>query len=112
MKRAITTTIIMVATVAAAVVVWFWALRPFGFASYLSSTEATDTEIIRQYWPHRLVEPEWINAGPDRLDRLMKWHSAETVVRLSVVGVLWVAIVGGVGYGFVRRRRTQTPASL
>jgi len=107
MTRTITLTIVTVATVAAAIAVWFWALRPLGFASYFSSTDATDADIIRQYWPHRLVEPEWISATPDRLDRLMKWHIYETVARLSVVGVLWFIIAGGSVYRFVRGRRLR-----
>jgi hypothetical protein len=104
MKRTITMTIIAAATVAAAAAVWFWALRPLGFASYLSSTWATDVGIIRQYWPHRLVEPEWISATPDKLDRLMKWHIYETAARLSVVGLLWSIITGRAVYRFVRGR--------
>ncbi|NOS69671.1 MAG: hypothetical protein HOP33_07055 [Verrucomicrobia bacterium] len=103
----VTITVIAVATVAAAAVVWFWALRPLGFASYLSSTGVTEADIIRQYWPHRLVEPEWISATPDRFDRLMKWHIYETLARLSVVGVLWFIIAGGAVYRFVRGRRLR-----
>src|SRR5216117_3176868 len=45
MKRALRITMGTAATVATAAVVWFWALRPLGFAAYLSFTEATDTEI-------------------------------------------------------------------
>jgi hypothetical protein len=107
MKRNITMTIVTVATVAAAAAVWFWALRPLGFASYLSSAGATNADIIRQYWPHRLVEPEWISAKPDGFDRLMKWHIYETVARLSVVGVLWFIIAGGAAYRFIRARRPR-----
>jgi hypothetical protein len=107
MQRTITITIVAVATVAAAAAVWFWALRPLGFASYFSSTGATDADIIRQYWPHRLVEPEWISATPDGLDRLMKWHMTETAARLSVVGVLWFIITGGAVYRFIRVRRLR-----
>jgi hypothetical protein len=99
--------ILILATVAAAAAIWFWALRPLGFASYLSSTEATDADIIRQYWPRHLVEPEWIKAPPDGHDRLMKWHLAETVARLSVVAVLWFIITGGAVFRFIRRRRPQ-----
>jgi len=99
--------IFILATVAAAAAIWFWVLRPLGFASYLSSREATDADIIRQYWPHRLVEPEWITTSPDGHDRLMKWHFAETVVRLSVVAVLWFIIIGSVVFRFIRGRRRQ-----
>jgi hypothetical protein len=74
-------------TVAAAMVIWFWALRPLCFASYLTSTGSSAADIIRQYWPHRLVEPEWVSTTPDRL---INWHLRETVARLGVVAVLWL----------------------
>ena len=109
MQRTITITIVGVATIATAAAVWLWALRPLGFASYLTSTGASDADIIRQYWPHRLVEPEWVSATPDRL---MNWHMAETGARLSVVAVLWLLISGGAIYGFVRRRRVRPNKSL
>jgi hypothetical protein len=79
-----------------------------GFASYLSSTGASDAEIIRQYWPHRLVQPEWVSDNPSRL---MNWHLAESFVRITLVGGLWlmfVAIVGrGVTFSPVWRRRKK-----
>jgi hypothetical protein len=52
-----------------------------------------------------LIEPEWISATPDRLGRLMKWHNYEAVARLSVVGVLWFIIAGGVAYRFDRQQK-------
>jgi len=94
MQRIITITVIAVTTVAAVAAVWFWALRPLGFASYLSSTGATDADIIRQYWLYCLVELEWISATPSRLDRLMKWHIYETAARLSILAALWLLTVG------------------
>jgi hypothetical protein len=112
MKRITTMTIVTAATFAAVAAAWLWALRPLGFASYLSSTGATDTDIIRQYWPHRLVEPEWISATPDGLDRLMRWHSYETMARLSVVAALWLLVVEGFLYGVIRRRRVRPNHSL
>src|SRR5213592_1657588 len=104
MRRTITMTIIAAATVAAVTAVWFWALRPLGFASYLSSVGATDAEIMRQYWPHRLIEPEWISATSNSMDRLMKWHIYETTARFSAVGVLWFIVVGGTLYRICRGR--------
>jgi hypothetical protein len=104
MKRTIAITIVIAAIVAAAAAVWFWALRPLGFASYLSSTGATDADIIRQYWPHRLVEPEWVSTKPDRL---MNWHLTETIARLSVLGVSWFTIAGGAVFRFKRRWRLR-----
>ena len=112
MKRTIAMTIVTVATVAAPATVWFWALKPLGFASYLSSTDATDADVIRQYWPHRLVEPEWISATPNRLAKLMKWHISETAARLSVVGMLWFIIAGGAVCRFVRGRRLRPNNAL
>jgi hypothetical protein len=102
MQRSITISIVAVATVAAAAAVWFWALRPLGFFSYLTSTVATDADIIRQYWPHRLVQPEWVSDTPDRL---MKWHFVETVARLAVVALLWFIVVGGFTFRFLRGRK-------
>jgi hypothetical protein len=107
MKRNFTMMIVTVATVAAAVAIGFWALRPLGFASYLASTGATDVDLIRQYWPHRLIDPAWISATPDGLDLLSKWHMTETVARLSVVGVLWFIIVGGAVCTFIRGQRLR-----
>ena len=98
----ITGTVMILMTVAAAMVVWFWALRPLCFASYLTSPGASDADIIRQYWPHRVVEPEWVGATPDRL---LNWHITETVARLVVVSVLWLLITGVVAYGLIRRSR-------
>ena len=92
------------AAVAAAVAIWSWALRPLGFVSYLTSTGATDIAVIRQYWPHRLIDPTWISATSNGLDLFSKWHMTETVARLSVVGVLWFIVVGGVVYRFIRKQ--------
>ncbi len=109
MQRTITIAVIALATVAAAAAVWFWALRPLGFASYLSSTGASDADIIRQYWPHRLVQPEWVSATPDRL---MNWHFAEVCARLAVVAVSWSLTVGGFFYGVIKRRRVRPNQAL
>ena len=85
----------VLATVAAATVIWFWALKPLGAASYLTSSGASDADIIRQYWPHRLVEPEWVSTTPGRF---INWHLMEMRARLAVVAVLWLAVAGGVAY--------------
>ena len=108
-SRTVTRKIIAVATFAAAAAVWFWALNPLGFVSYLSSTGATDADIIRQYWPHRLVEPEWISASPDKFDRLVKWHTAEVGARLSVVGLLWFIVTCGCVYRSFSRTHSVEP---
>lgn len=101
-RCAITGTVMILMTVAAALAVWFWALAPLSFASYLTSPGASDADIIRQYWPHRLVEPEWVRRPRDRL---LHWPLMETVARLAVVSVLWLFVTGGVVYGLMRKRR-------
>ncbi len=105
MQRSITIAAIALATVAAAAAVWFWALRPLGFASYLSSTGASEADTIRQYWPQRLVQPEWVSATPDRL---INWHFAEMWTRLAVVAVTCSVTVGGFLYEVIRRRRLRS----
>jgi len=75
-----------------------WAIRPLGFASYINYTGATDADIIRQYWPHHLVQPEWVSDDPSRL---MNWHFTEATVRVALVGLLWIGFVGTFGRGVV-----------
>jgi hypothetical protein len=88
-------------TVLAGVAVYFWALRPLGFASYLSSTWASEADIIRQYWPHRLVPPDWVSDTPSTL---MNWSLVEAVSRLTVIVVFWLLIIIGLGGGVNLRR--------
>jgi hypothetical protein len=101
MKRAGTMIVVAVVTVAAASAIWLWALRPLGGASYLHSSTETEADIIRRYWPQRLIEPEWVSARPD----LMSWTITETFVRLSVIGLVWCVIVARAVYVVGRRRR-------
>ena len=94
---------VIASALAAGAATWFWVLPLFGFASYLSPPNATDIEIINQYWPHRIIQPEWFSATPGRLERLMKWHAAEGFARLSVVGVLWFTVASGSVWKYLRR---------
>ena len=88
-------------TVAAAMTIWFWALTPLGFVSYLTSPGTSDANIIRQYWPNRLVQPEWVSTTPDRL---INWHVTEAAARLGVVAVSWLFVAGGATYGLARKK--------
>jgi hypothetical protein len=111
MTRQTRITLAVAATVLAGVLVYFWALRPLGFASYLSSTRSSDADVIRQYWPYRLVHPEWVSEVPDRL---MNWHLAEAATRLALTGGLWLAFIVIVGRGVTftpvwRRRGKPNP---
>jgi len=65
--------LVMAATAVCGLAIPSWALRPLGFHSYLSSANASDAEIIRQYWPDRLVPPDWVSSVPDRM---MNWMFA------------------------------------
>ncbi len=102
MKRALLLSTLLIATIAAFVAVKRWAIVPFGFHSYLSSDGETDAEMIRRYWPHRLIQPEWMGPG-DRGFAL--WHVAEAGARVSVVVVLW-SMVGLAGWKLAQRSRT------
>ncbi len=114
MTRTTRITLVMAATVLSGVLVYCWALRPLGFASYLSSTRASDADIIRQYWPYRLVQPEWVSDVPSRL---MNWHLAEAIARLALTGGFWLAFIGIVGRGVTftpmwrRRGKPQSGAN-
>jgi hypothetical protein len=96
MTRTNRITLVIAAAALASLLVYFWALRPLGFFSYLISAGVSDADVIRQYWPHRLVQPEWVGVGPSQL---MNWHFAETAARLALTGGFWLAFVGIVGRG-------------
>lgn len=96
--------IILAMCVAAAAAIWFWALRPLGFVSYLSSTGTSEAEIIRSYWPNRLVQPEWVSASPDRI---MNWHFVETITRLVAVSVVWCLALAAAAYATSKNRRAK-----
>jgi hypothetical protein len=109
MTRTTRITLVAAATILSGVAVDLWALRPLGFASYLSSTAAGEADIIRQYWPHRLVEPEWVSSVPGRL---LNWHLTEAIARLALVFALWllfICVAGrGVAFTLVWRRGRKT----
>ncbi len=93
-------TLVAAGTILSGVAVYFWALRPLGFASYLGSTGTSDADIIRRYWPHRLVQPEWVGAGDSRL---VNWHLTEAIVRLALVFTVWLLFICVVGRGVTFR---------
>ena len=86
-KRALSLEIAAITLVALAITFW-WALDPILTAIFLMTNRAlTDAELIRQIWHFRLVQPEWI--GPP--DQFWRWQQAETLARLTVVFVGWLA---------------------
>jgi hypothetical protein len=106
MKQMPAMLIVVGATLGAAAAIWFWALRPLSF-HYVSSTSATDADIIRQYWPHRLIQPEWVTPAKGTGERLMKWHLTETGARVVVVLLPWLAMIGWI-YGRNTRDHSST----
>jgi hypothetical protein len=60
---------------------WATATASF-FIMYSNGT--TDLEIINQYWPHRLIQPQWLGSNYGELDLLMKWSNMELLARLAV----------------------------
>lgn len=77
-----------VITLAAFVLVWFWALPPLlAPLLYLHPTDWTDADIVRAIWHFRLVQPEWVSTPSD----YTRWSLAETLARLAVVFLGWLA---------------------
>jgi hypothetical protein len=94
---------IAVVTLIAAAALRLWALPPLYISGdYLTTTDATDADIIHQYWPHRLVQPEWVSSKPDWF---VNWSHAEVAVRSSLVGFGWLVATGGLIYGYIRLRK-------
>jgi len=75
-------------TVGAAILTWFWALVPILSGFYFGPR--TDEEIIRRFYPYRLIQSEWVGKT-DHL--LFSWSAWESGVRLLVLVALWL---GGV----------------
>ena len=97
------------ATIVAGALVWFWALRPVGFASYLTPSGTGSEEIVQIYWPFRLVEPSWLGGTPNSLDQLMRWHYTEALLRLVAIVIPWLLLAAF----FVRRSRLGVvPSSI
>ncbi len=75
-------------TLLAFALAWFWALPPLLTPLfYLHPTDWTDADVVRHIWHFRLVQPEWISSPPD----YMRWSQAETLARLAVVFLGWLA---------------------
>ena len=95
--------------VATCVAVWVaksWAMSPMG-GFYLAHTSETEADIIHRYWPHRLIEPEWVSPAPDIL---MNWGMKEAWTRFAVVLLVWSASAAPLVLQIVRRVRSRTPS--
>ena len=83
----------LVARLAALAAALFWAVAPVTTRLfYLHSGAWTEAAVVRHLWPLHLIQPEWIGSPPE-YDYLL-WMQAETLARLSVVFVVWIASVG------------------
>jgi hypothetical protein len=49
----------------------------------LHSNGTTDLEIINQHWPHRLIQPQWLDEKYGELDLLFHWSTMELLARLG-----------------------------
>jgi hypothetical protein len=95
MMRGTKITLVGAATILAGAAAYFWGLAPLGsFTAYLSSTTG-DADTIREYWPCRLVQPEWVSDIPSRL---LNWHLAEEIARLALVAGLWLLSMAVLGH--------------
>jgi hypothetical protein len=52
------------------------------FIMYSNGT--TDLEIINQYWPYRLIQPQWLDKNYGEMELLFRWSSMELLARLGV----------------------------
>ena len=109
--RVIAASQIVVATLAAAVVVWLWALPVLAFVEYMYSPShpPTDAQVIRRLWRLPLVPPEWLGRPSDHSSQLLaRWELTETLVRTCVVLTLWAIVVAWIysRYRMLRSRPT------
>ena len=80
--------LLLLTTLAAMAATWCWALPPLlTSVIYPHPTDWTQADVIRHIWHFRLVQPEWVSTPPDYL----RWSQAETLARLIVVFLAWVA---------------------
>jgi hypothetical protein len=88
MKRSTFISWFVLITLLAVALAWFWALPPLLTPLfYLHPTDWTDADVVRHIWHFRLLQPEWVSTPPD----YMRWSQAETLTRLAVVFLAWLA---------------------
>ena len=92
--------LISLAVMAAMVATLFWALASAPpFLIWISRPSWTDADLIRDIWHFRLVQPEWLGSPPN----LSRWERAETLARLAVVFLGWLAVTGFINRRYFRR---------
>ncbi len=109
MNKIALTIVILALTALAGLVGSRWALAPLGFHTIVGPAHTGDTELIRECWPHRLVQPEWVSSTPDTY---MNWSLTEAMVRLGIVAAVWLSTTTGLVIRHRRRsKRPHNPAA-
>jgi len=71
---------------AAAVLAVYWALGSITVDTPLP-TNLTTAEIVRERFPFRLIQPEWVTGG-SQFD-IFNWSGAEIKTRFALITILW-----------------------
>lgn len=100
----VTVSWIVAATVIAALLLRFWA-SVVTSVSYMSDHTPSDSEIIKDMWRVRIVQPAWLSQGPDLL---IRWMYAEQKAREITVILLWFALVAVGGCRHARQEYAKT----
>ena len=103
------------AAVIAVTALRFWALPVLNISgSYVvppnvADEDASNAYIIRNYWPHRLIQPAWVSNTPDLF---INWSHAEATARVAVVGIVWLIVTVGLIYMLIKLQKPPPPDKL
>jgi len=106
MKRSTFISWFVFITLVSVALAWFWALPPLLTPlAYLYPTDWTQADLVRHIWHFRLVQPEWVSTPPD----YMRWSQAETLARLAVVFLGWLASTTFLTRRYLSGRKRPSP---
>ena len=71
------------------------------------SSNWTDTDLIRERCPIRLIQPEWVSSQPDTL---LNWCVAETKARLGLIAVFWMGCVTVLVWRHLKNKKANCAA--
>jgi len=92
-------------TLAALAAAFLWGLAPL-LTPLATIHDGTEADLIREIWPLRLVQPEWVSIPPNHYQR---WEMAETLARLIVVFLGWVTTTTSLVRRYLRSHRNTPP---
>ena len=99
--------LLVVVTASAVLLIRSWAIPVWWTViSYMGNPDATDSEMIKDLWPHRIIQPDWLSSGSDLFGR---WQHAEMHARITLVVIVWLAIVLALLYTAFRQRQPKRP---